>query len=99
MDLISLNEKLDKIEKLLLGTKTVLTFDEACDYTGISRSYMYKLTAPGSDSSIPVSKPIGKVLFFDKKLLDSWLLRNSRNSKDQIESKALDYVLNNTKNR
>lgn len=36
MDQIKLEEKLDRIENLLLGSKKVLTLEEACDYSGIS---------------------------------------------------------------
>jgi excisionase family DNA binding protein len=54
-----------------------LTFDEACDYTGISRSYLYKLTAKGK---IPHSKPNGKLLFFEKTQLVEWLLQNKVSS-------------------
>ncbi|QXP52553.1 MULTISPECIES: AlpA family transcriptional regulator [unclassified Cellulophaga] len=92
MDNIKLDERLNRIEKLLISNKTVLTFDEACDYTGISRSYMYKLTSTGE---IPNSKPNGKIIFFDKKLLDQWLLRNKRKSTSELEKEALNYTLNN----
>ncbi len=44
MDTILILERLDRLEKLLRVSKEVLTFDEASDYTGISRSYLYKLT-------------------------------------------------------
>ena len=37
MDNTELKERFDKLEKLLLSNKTVLTFDEACEYTGISK--------------------------------------------------------------
>ncbi|MFD0834867.1 helix-turn-helix domain-containing protein [Mariniflexile aquimaris] len=75
MDTILILERLDRLEKLLIGSKEVLTFDEASDYTGISRSYLYKLTASGR---IPHSKPNGKMLFFEKKKLEDWLLQNGR---------------------
>lgn len=75
MDTILILERLDRLEKLLIGNKEVLTFDEASDYTGISRSYLYKLTASGK---IPHSKPNGKMLFFEKSKLVEWLLQNSR---------------------
>ena len=73
MDTILILERLDRLEKLLVGSKEVLTFDEASDYTGISRSYLYKLTASGK---IPHSKPNGKMVFFDKKKLVDWLLQH-----------------------
>lgn len=45
MDLSKILEKLDHIEKMIRSNKTVLTLGEASEYTGISRSYLYKLTA------------------------------------------------------
>tara|TARA_R110002049_G_scaffold25956_5_gene90717 strand:- start:1487 stop:1774 length:288 start_codon:yes stop_codon:yes gene_type:complete len=75
MDTILILERLDRLEKLLIGSKEVLTFDEASDYTGISRSYLYKLTASGK---IPHSKPNGKMVFFDKKKLVDWLLQHKQ---------------------
>ena len=90
MDNIKLEERLDRIENLLLGSKKVLTLEEACDYTGISRSYLYKLTAAGN---IPHSKPNGKMIFFDIDRLNEWLLRNDRKSTCEIKNQALDYVL------
>jgi excisionase family DNA binding protein len=90
MDTILILERLDRLEKLLIGSKEVLTFDEASDYTGISRSYLYKLTASGK---IPHSKPNGKMLFFEKRKLVDWLLQNKRKSKQKIETEALAYAM------
>jgi excisionase family DNA binding protein len=90
MNTILILERLDRLEKLLVGHKEVLTFDEACDYTGISRSYLYKLTASGK---IPHSKPNGKMLFFEKKKLVDWLLQNKRKSHQDIEAEALAYTM------
>jgi excisionase family DNA binding protein len=82
MDTILILERLDRLEKLLIGSKEVLTFDEASDYTGISRSYLYKLTASGK---IPHSKPNGKMVFFDKKKLVDWLLQHQREPQLKIK--------------
>ncbi|MDA9775360.1 helix-turn-helix domain-containing protein [Algibacter sp.] len=90
MDNLLILERLDRLEKLLIGHKEVLTFDEACDYTGISRSYLYKLTSSGK---IPHSKSNGKMLFFEKKKLVDWLLQNNRKSKQELEAEALDLRL------
>ena len=92
MDNLKIDERLSRIEKLLLGSKKVLSFDEACDYTGFSRSYMYKLT---SSNSIPYSKPNGKIIFFEKEKLDQWLLQNGRKSELEIEKEASKYILRN----
>jgi excisionase family DNA binding protein len=88
----NIGERLDRIERLIISNKKVLTFDETCEYTGISRSYLYKLTSSGV---IPYSKPNGKVIFFDKEKLNKWLLKNAHKSADEIEEEALNYIMKN----
>lgn len=73
MDNLKLEDRLIRIEQLLLSRKEVLTLDQACLYAGISRSYMYKLTAL---DQIPYSKPRGKLIYFERKKLNAWLLQN-----------------------
>jgi len=94
MDNLFIFERLDRIEQLLTVNKEVLTFEETCDYTGISRSYLYKLTASGN---IPHSKPNGKMIFFEKKKLNAWLLQNERKSNQEIEAEALTYSFKNSR--
>lgn len=69
--------------------KKVLTFDEAVEYTGYSRSYLYKLTFQGI---IPHSKPNGKSLFFDREKLEAWLLSNPRKSLLEKQQEAATYI-------
>ena len=38
-------ERIEELEKMVKQTKTVLGFDEACKYIGVSESLLYKLTA------------------------------------------------------
>ncbi|SFF71487.1 MULTISPECIES: helix-turn-helix domain-containing protein [Salegentibacter] len=92
MNELKILEKLDRIETIVRAHKTVLTFDQACDYTGISRNYMYKLTARGE---IPFSKPKGKLIFFSREKLDDWLLNNSHSSKEEIRGQAVEYAFRN----
>jgi hypothetical protein len=77
MDNFLILGRLDRLEKLLLDRKEEFTFEETCDYTGISRSYLYKLTASGN---IPHSKPNWKMNFFERKKIVHWLLQNERDS-------------------
>ncbi len=93
MDL-ELAQRLDRIERLLATQKKVLNFDEVCDYTGISKSYLYKLT---SQNKIPFSKPNGKVIFFEKEELDKWLLLNRQKTIKEIEDEASNYMFQNRK--
>lgn len=95
MDYLKLEERLERIERLLSSNKEVLTFEEACEYMGVSRSFLYKLT---SRRQIPQSKPNGKMIFFERKKLNLWLLQNKRKSKAEIEAEALTYSLRNKKN-
>jgi len=63
-----------KIETLLLSQKPVLNFEELAEYTGYSKSFLYKLSM---DSKIPGAyKPTGKQWFFERKAIDEWLLSN-----------------------
>lgn len=72
--------------------KEVLNLKEACEYIGISESYMYKLT---SRNTIPHYCPEGKRLTFRRTELDAWCLRNPRAASDDIEQAAANYVINN----
>jgi excisionase family DNA binding protein len=94
MDNFLILARLDRLEKLIVANKEVLTFEETCDYTGISRSYLYKLTSSGN---IPHSKPNGKMIFFEKKKIVRWLLQNARKSAREIEAEAVTHAMRNTR--
>lgn len=84
-------ERLENLEKAMYAQKDVLTFNEACIYTGLSKSHLYKLT---SRQKVPHSKPFGKILYFDRKELNSWLLQNPIATVDELEQQAIDYCYN-----
>ncbi|HEY9117391.1 MAG TPA: helix-turn-helix domain-containing protein [Roseivirga sp.] len=88
--IIELHNRLERIEQLLLGSKTVMTVDEAVIYTGLSKSYLYKLTSAGV---IPHYKPNGKQIYFKKEEIDTWLLRNRVRSSSEIEALAINAVV------
>ncbi len=61
----SIEDRLRNIETLLKSQKAVLNFDEVADYTGLSKSYLYKLTCSavlvgviGAGSGIGVVVPV-----------------------------------------
>lgn len=62
-----------QLKKRLWITKEVLSSSEVCDFLGISESYLYRLT---SSKQIPHYKPNGKMIFFNRKELCEWALRN-----------------------
>ena len=88
-------KKLTNIEKKLgEQNQQPLTFNEACEYLDMSRSYLYKLTSQGLISHY---KPNGKKIFFSKTELDKWLFRNPVKTTSEIEQEASDYVVNGRK--
>ena len=80
-----IEERLSNIEALLLSQKTVLNFVEVAAYTGLSKSYLYKLTSNGG---IPCYKPQGKQIYFSKLEIDQWLLQNRKATNDELDSQA-----------
>lgn len=89
MDLQTLSDKLDTI---LAASKQVLTPNEAANYIGVSKNYLYKLT---SKNRIPYYKPEGKQIYFDKDELNAWLCRNPQKTRSQIESEAIEFMAQN----
>lgn len=88
-NLQSIDDRLRNIEALLQSQKTVLNFDEVAAYTGLSKSYLYKLTSTGG---IPCFKPQGKHIYFSKKEVDQWLLQNRKATNVEIENEAASFV-------
>lgn len=94
MHLAELKEQLSRIESGLLLQKNILTFDEVCKFTGLSKSYLYKLTSTGR---IPHYKPHGKMLYFERQAVEAWLLQNPIKTAQEIEQEATNYVTLNKK--
>lgn len=90
-------EQLDRIEKFsLLGAKDALTMDDAVVYTGLSKSYLYRLTHL---KKIPYYKSVGgKQLYFAKRELNEWLLHHRVQATEEAEQAAAAYVVNNPRN-
>ncbi len=86
---VTIEQRLDAIEMLLRGQKTVLNFDEACHFTNLSQTYMYKLTCA---NKIPYFKPHGKQIYFSREALEGWLMQNPIKTNAQKEQEAIDYV-------
>ena len=72
-------------ENTVLYSKEVLTSYEAAQYMGISKSYLYKLTMK---QQIPHYKPMGKMVYFNRQELESWLQGNRIFPQSQLSEKA-----------
>lgn len=82
-------QKLTQLEKLIIGTnKQIFTVDDVVNYTGFSKSYVYKLV---HQNILPYSKPNNRTLFFLKNEIDEWMLQNKSKSISQIEQEAISY--------
>lgn len=94
---MTIDEKLDRIEKLtLLNAKEALTTDDAALYTGLSKSYLYRLV---SEKRIPYYKGAGgKITYFAKTELTRWLLKHRVSTTEEAQQVAAAYVVNNPRN-
>ena len=69
-----------------------MNIEELSNYTGISKSALYKLTA---SKRFPFSRPNGKMIFVRREDVDNYLLSNPIIPGDDIEAEAINYVANN----
>ncbi|MGB5873537.1 MAG: helix-turn-helix domain-containing protein [Bacteroidota bacterium] len=58
-----------------------IRLEEAAEYLGVSKSYLYKLT---SKSEIPHYKPNGKTIYFRREDLEKWALRRKVASREEV---------------
>lgn len=87
--------KLEAIERYsLLAAKNVLSLDDAALLTNMSKSHLYKLTC---SRQIPFYRPGGKLLYFDRQELESWLKQNRVTTQAEAEQQAITYVLSHKK--
>lgn len=66
-----------------------MTIQDLADYTGWSKSYIYKKT---SDGTLKFSKPLGKTIFFSKVWVDIFLLSNTSATALELDTKASTFV-------
>lgn len=84
----------DAIGLNLIQQKEMLNVQELSDYIGMSTSSIYKLVY---NNIIPFYKPNGKILYFDREEINTWLRQNKSQSISQLEQHALDYSFKNRK--
>lgn len=78
------------------GGKEILNVKELCNYLGISRSLVYKLS---STNQLPKYSPGGKLIYFRRSEVDEWVCRNRIGActDTDIEHAAITYVMRNPK--
>ena len=83
--------QLDRIERnSLLASKNVLNFEDVVILTGLSGSFLYKLTC---SKQIPHYKPHGKHIYFDKNEIEDWMRQNRVATNEEINAVATNYIV------
>ncbi len=86
---------LESIRRLLSHDKKVLNVDDLSEYTGLSKSKIYKLTHL---KLIPMgNNPNIRQKFFEKKAIDAWLLGNPDLSDETLEHRFNQKLIKNKK--
>ena len=80
-----LEKRVRNLEDKFDSGKEVLTLQEAAQYMGIARSSLYKMT---SNQTIPFYRPNGKLIFFDKADILTWIRKYRVFSTEEIEEEA-----------
>ena len=83
----------DKLNKILvyslLAAKNVLTLEDVVLLTGLSKSHLYRLTCT---HQIPYYKR-AKMLYFDRREIETWLKQNRVATVDEIDQIATNYLV------
>ena len=86
-------EKLNLLEKYLIGFKKVMNVEDLSIYSGYKTKYIYKLV---NLNQIPFhQKEKGAKLFFEKSVIDEWLLEGEHRVQKQSYQEAFNYVSKN----
>ena len=90
-----IREQLNRIERnSLLAAKNVLSIDDVALLVNLSKSRIYQLTCK---HQIPYYKPNGKLIYFDKAEIEDWMRQNRIATADEVEQKAVNYIVNGGK--
>ena len=87
-----IEERVEELEAMVYQAKNVLTLEEASKFLNISKSYLYKLT---SAQQIPHYKPSGKMVYFERTALESWMRQNPVSTIALVGDVAQNYIMNN----
>ena len=82
---LKLAKRVEVLENTLSAGKEVLTLEEAVRFMGVTKSSLYKMT---HEQTIPYYKPNGKMVYFEKAELLTWIRRNAIASKAQVSEEA-----------
>jgi len=79
----------EEVRKALDQNKDLMKIEEASEFLGLSKSYLYKKTMTGE---IPFYRPMGKVLYFEKTALVDWIRSHPSRPKQELATAATNFV-------
>jgi excisionase family DNA binding protein len=91
-----IKNELTELRQLTMFNKAMLTLNEFCRYSGLSKASAYKLTSTGK---IKHYKPTGGVLLFKKSEVDDFLVSNPVLTIDVSEAKSSNYLITQSKKK
>ena len=94
MEILNFDDDNERRNSIYSGSKKVLTLAEACLFSGIPMSTMYKHT---HKRRFPFSKPTGKIIFIETDGFIKWLLQNPQKTASELQSDALNFSKRNLK--
>jgi excisionase family DNA binding protein len=85
-------KQLQELKNLtVLSAKQALTMSDTAILTGLSKSHLYKLVCA---KKIPYYKSQGgKLTYFDKGEVNSWMLQHKVKTSDELETAATNYLV------
>ncbi len=85
-----IKKELSELRQLSMINKPMLTLDEFCQYSGLSKASVYKLTSTGK---IKHYKPTGGILIFKKSEVNEFLMSNPVSQVVQSEAMSSEYLM------
>lgn len=87
----AMQEAINKTQKIaVLAGKAMLTIDDVCLLTGLSKPHIYRLTCT---HTLPYYRPNGKLIYFDRKEIENYMRSNRVDCVSDAESMASKYIV------
>ena len=90
MEKTTIEQRLDRIEQLLVAQKEVLTVDDVAQILGTTKNNIYRMA---HERTIPFYKPQNGKIYFKRTEIEQWQLRNRKASIYETQQQAAKYCV------
>ena len=90
MEKATIEQRLDRIEQLLVAQKEVLTVDDVAQILGTTKNNIYRMT---HERTISFYKPQNGKIYFKRTEIEQWQLRNRKASIYETQQQAAKYCV------